>query len=71
MKAFRAIRQCVRATVENISSGTFGNDFKGSPLEFVLTAITEQRQMLEGAAHSPNRQSGGMSATFNYPHMAK
>jgi type II restriction enzyme len=51
MKAFRAIRRGVRDTVDNIAAGTFGNDFKGSPLEVVLTAITEQKQVFEGAAH--------------------
>src|SRR6266508_2915534 len=51
MKAFRAIRRGVRDTVASIASGTFGNDFKGSPLEVVLTAITEQKQVFEGAAH--------------------
>lgn len=51
LKAFRSIRRGVRDTVEAIAAGTFGNDFKGSPLEFVLTAITEQKQVFEGAAH--------------------
>src|SRR5215212_10755991 len=51
MKAFRAIRCGVRDTVDSIAAGTFGNDFKGSPLEVVLTAITEQKQVFEGAAH--------------------
>ncbi len=51
MKAFRSIRQGVRDTVESIAARTFGNDFKGSPLEFVLNAITEQKQVFEGAAH--------------------
>lgn len=51
MKAFRAIRRGVRDTVEAIASGTFGNDFHGSPLEDVLMAITEQKQVFEGAAH--------------------
>jgi len=51
MKAFRSIRQGVRDTVESVAAGTFGNDFKGSPLEFVLNAITEQKQVFEGAAH--------------------
>ena len=51
MKAFRAIRRGVRDTVESIAAGTFGNDFKGSPLEVVLAAITEQKQVFEGAAH--------------------
>ena len=30
----------------------FLNDFKGSALEVVLTAITEQKQVFEGAAHA-------------------
>jgi type II restriction enzyme len=51
MKAFRSIRRGVRDTVDSIASGTFGNDFKGSPLEVVLNAITEQKQVFEGAAH--------------------
>lgn len=51
MKAFRAIRRGVRDTVSSIAAGTFGNDFKGSALEVVLTAITEQKQVFEGAAH--------------------
>ena len=51
MKAFRAIRRGVRDTVNSIAAGTFGNDFKGSALEFVLSAITEQKQVFEGAAH--------------------
>lgn len=51
MKAFRAIRRGVRDTVQSIAAGTFGNDFKGSPLEVVLNAITEQKQVFEGAAH--------------------
>ena len=51
MKAFRSIRRGVRDTVDSIARGTFGNDFRGSPLEVVLTAITEQKQVFEGAAH--------------------
>lgn len=51
MKAFRAIRRGVNDVVATIAAGTFGNDFKGSPLEVVLTAITEQKQVFEGAAH--------------------
>jgi type II restriction enzyme len=50
-KAFRSIRRGVRDTVTRIADGTFGNDFKGSELEFVLNAITEQKQVFEGAAH--------------------
>lgn len=50
-KAFRSIRRGVKDAVDAIANGTFGNDFKGSPLEVVLTAITEQKQVFEGAAH--------------------
>ena len=31
---------------------SFGNDFRGSSLEFVLKSITEQKQVFEGAAHA-------------------
>lgn len=51
MKAFRSIQRGVVEVIEAIKAGTFGNDFKGSPLEFVLTSITEQKQVFEGAAH--------------------
>lgn len=51
MKAFRSIRRGVMAIINSIKGGTFGNDFKGSPLEFVLASITEQKQVFEGAAH--------------------
>ena len=45
LKAFRAIRRGVKDTVDKIAAGTFGNDFKGSPLEVVLSVITEQKQV--------------------------
>lgn len=51
LKAFRSIRRGVREIVDAVVGGRFGNDFKGSPLEVVLTAITEQKQVFEGAAH--------------------
>jgi type II restriction enzyme len=51
MKAFRSIRRGVMAIVAAIKNGTFGNDFKGSPLELVLASITEQKQVFVGAAH--------------------
>ena len=51
LKAFRSIRRGVMEVVRTINDGTFGNDFKGSPLETVLTSITEQKQVFEGAAH--------------------
>lgn len=52
LKAFRAIRTGVGDIVQKVGAGIFGNDFKGSALEFVLTAITEQKQVFEGAAHA-------------------
>ena len=51
LKAFRSIRRGVLQVVDDIKQGTFPNDFKGSSLEFVLTCITEQKQVFEGAAH--------------------
>jgi type II restriction enzyme len=51
LKAFRSIRRGVMQVVEDIKSNKFPNDFKGSSLEFVLTCITEQKQVFEGAAH--------------------
>lgn len=52
MKAFRSIRRGVKDVINAIKDNTFGNDFKGSPLEFVLSSITEQKQVFEGAAHA-------------------
>jgi len=51
LKAFRSIRRGVLQVIEDIKGGKFGNNFKGSSLEFVLTCITEQKQVFEGAAH--------------------
>lgn len=51
LKAFRSIRRGVLQVVDDIKQGKFPNDFKGSSLEFVLTCITEQKQVFEGAAH--------------------
>lgn len=51
LKAFRSIRRGVQQVIADIREGKFGNDFKGSSLEFVLTCITEQKQVFEGAAH--------------------
>lgn len=51
LKAFRSIRRGVTEVVRSVRDGTFGNDFKGSPLETVLDSITEQKQVFDGAAH--------------------
>lgn len=52
LKAFRSIRRGVEQVVDDIRTGRFGNDFRGSSLEFVLNCITEQKQVFEGAAHA-------------------
>ena len=51
LKAFRSIRRGVLQVVNDIKEKKFGNDFKGTSLEFVLDCITEQKQVFEGAAH--------------------
>ncbi len=51
LKAFRSIRRGVFDVIQDIKSGEFGNDFKGSSLEFVLNCITEQKQVFKGASH--------------------
>lgn len=51
LKAFRSIRRGVMQVIDDIKSKRFPNDFKSSSLEFVLTCITEQKQVFEGAAH--------------------
>ncbi len=51
LKAFRSIRRGVIQVIHDIKADTFPNDYKGSSLEFVLTCITEQKQVFEGASH--------------------
>src|SRR5512138_2556662 len=51
LKAFRSIRRGVMQVIDDVRNKRFPNDFKGSSLEFVLTCITEQKQVFEGAAH--------------------
>lgn len=51
LKAFRTIRRGVQDVIQDIKNRRFGNDFKGSSLEFVLTCITEQKEVFVGAAH--------------------
>lgn len=52
LKAFRSIRKSLLKVIDEIENENFGNDFKGSSLETVITAITEQKQIFEGAAHA-------------------
>lgn len=51
LKAFRSIRRGVMQVIDDIKGKKFPADFKGSSLEFVLTCITEQKQVFEGASH--------------------
>jgi type II restriction enzyme len=52
LKAFRSIRRGVQEVVRAVRAGTFGNDYKGSPLETVMESVTEQKQVFQGAAHA-------------------
>jgi type II restriction enzyme len=52
LKAFRTIRKGLLKVISEIEEDTFGNDFKGSSLEMVVTAISEQKQVFAGAAHA-------------------
>lgn len=52
LKAFRSIRRGVFEVIADIKAGEFGNDYKGSSLEFVLSCITEQKQVFMGASHA-------------------
>ncbi|MDN4067615.1 hypothetical protein QYF50_06880 [Paenibacillus vini] len=52
LKAFRTIRNGLFEVIDAIENRTFGNDFKGSVLETVITAISEQKQIFTGAAHA-------------------
>ncbi|MET1249494.1 hypothetical protein ABWW58_11970 [Sporolactobacillus sp. STCC-11] len=51
LKAFRTIKKGLRKVISEMEARTFGNDFKGSSLETVVSAISEQKQVFEGAAH--------------------
>lgn len=51
LKAFRSIRRGVFQVIKDIQEHKFPNDFKQSSLEFVLSCITEQKQIFEGASH--------------------
>lgn len=52
LKAFRTIRRGIQAVVEDILNGSFPRDYRGSSLEVVMIAITEQKQVFQGAAHA-------------------
>tara|TARA_R110001583_G_scaffold40798_4_gene130238 strand:- start:19365 stop:20615 length:1251 start_codon:yes stop_codon:yes gene_type:complete len=52
LKAFGSIKRGVKMVIDDIKNNRFGNDFKGSSLEVVLNAITEQKQVFIGASHA-------------------
>ncbi|MCO7125327.1 hypothetical protein NIE88_06050 [Sporolactobacillus shoreicorticis] len=51
LKAFRTIKKGLKRVISEFEKRTFGNDFKGSSLETVVSAISEQKQIFQGAAH--------------------
>lgn len=52
LKNFRSIRRGIAEVVSEIDAGTFGSAYKGSSLETVVGAISEQRQLFKGADHA-------------------
>lgn len=52
LRNFGAIRRGLGEVVREIEAGTFGNLYKGSPLEPVVKSIAEQRQIFKGADHA-------------------
>lgn len=52
LKNFRSIRRGLQAVVQDIEAATFGNAYRGSSLETVVSAIAEQRQIFKGADHA-------------------
>ncbi len=52
LKNFRSIRRGIGQVVRDIEAGTFGNAYRGSSLETVISSIAEQRQIFKGADHA-------------------
>jgi len=52
LKNFRSIRRGLKIVVDEIEAGRFGNLYRGSSLETVVSSIAEQRQMFRGAEES-------------------
>lgn len=52
LKNFRSIRRGLAEVVDEIEAGTFGNVYKGSSLETVVSSIAEQRPIFKGADHA-------------------
>ncbi|GKU24629.1 hypothetical protein [Clostridium folliculivorans] len=51
IKAFPSTKNGVLELIQSTRNHSFGDSFKGSPLEFILGHITEQKEMFKGAAH--------------------
>lgn len=52
IKNFRSIRRGIGQVVSEIEAGSFGVQYRGSPLETVVHSIAEQRQIFKGADHA-------------------
>lgn len=52
LKNFRSIRRGLATVIDEIERGVFGNAYRGSSLETVVSSIAEQRQMFRGADHA-------------------
>jgi type II restriction enzyme len=52
IKNFRSIRRGIAQVVSEIEAGTFGVQYRGSPLETVVHSVAEQRQIFKGADHA-------------------
>ncbi len=52
LKNFRSIRRGVAQVVQDIEAGSFGNAYRGSSLETVVSSVAEQRQIFKGADHA-------------------
>lgn len=52
LKNFRSIRRGIGQVIKEIQAGTFGNAYRGSTLETVVSSIAEQRQIFKGADHA-------------------
>ena len=52
LKNFRSIRRGLITVVQEIEAGTFGTQYRGSPLEVVVKSMAEQRQIFKGADHA-------------------
>lgn len=52
LKNFRSIRRGLERVAAEIAAGAFGNVYRGSSLETVVSSIAEQRRVFKGADHA-------------------